>query len=106
MTSQNQTLHLHSTDNVAIAKVALSPGMEIIVELSSKEGQRLAIKDQIPAGHKVALTQLEPGEIVRRYGQVIGTASQGIKPGEHIHTHNLAMTDQLEGKFRRRSRYR
>jgi altronate hydrolase len=28
---------------------------------------------------------------VRRYGQIIGLASQDIQPGEHVHTHNLAL---------------
>ena len=97
MTSYKHTLHLHPDDNVAIAKVALHPGMEIVVALSSGERQKLTIKGDIPPGHKVSLTHLDSGDIVRRYGQVIGTASEIITPGEHIHTHNLSMADHLEG---------
>ena len=99
MITQNQTLHLHPIDNVAIAKVALQPGMEIVVEISSKEQRRIKINDEIPTGHKIALTHLNPGDIVRRYGQVIGTASEIITPGKHIHTHNLVMADQLDGNI-------
>jgi len=98
MTSQNQSLHLHPIDNVAIAKVALQPGMEIVVDLSSGEGQRLTIKNDIPAGHKVALTPFKPGELVRRYGEVIGKAAAVINPGEHIHTHNLGMAHSQAGE--------
>jgi len=97
MTAQIQTLHLHPLDTVAIAKVSLQPGMEIVVDLSTNGQRRLTIKDDILPGHKVALTQLDPGDIVRRYGQVIGTASETITPGAHIHTHNLAMAHKLEG---------
>ena len=96
MSSKNLTLHLHPNDNVAIAKVALQSGMEIVMDLTSNEHKQLSIEDDIPPGHKVALTKLDPGEIVRRYGQVIGTASQEINPGEHIHTHNLAIPDHLK----------
>ncbi|MFC1996151.1 UxaA family hydrolase [Chloroflexota bacterium] len=99
MTIKNQTLHLHPTDNVAIAKAALQPGMEIVVDLASNEQKYLSIQDEIPPGHKVALTHLEPGDIVRRYGEVIGTISEKINPGEHIHTHNLAIVHQFEGEI-------
>ena len=34
-----------------------------------------------------------PGEAVRRYGQIIGFATQPIAPGEWVHTHNMAMGD-------------
>ncbi len=73
--------------------------MEIWANLSSGEIKLLTIKDTIPPGHKVALIQLKPGERVFRYGNVIGIASQPITPGEHIHTHNLAMAPSVEGKF-------
>jgi altronate hydrolase len=43
----------------------------------------------IPAGHKVARRTLEVGAAVRKYGQIIGFASQPIFEGAHVHTHNL-----------------
>src|SRR5215217_1953790 len=30
---------------------------------------------------------------VRKYGQILGFATEAIRPGEHVHTHNLAMGD-------------
>jgi altronate hydrolase len=45
----------------------------------------------VPAGHKVAVRAIRAGEAVKRYGQIIGFASRDIQPGEHVHTHNLAM---------------
>ncbi len=99
MTFQNLTLHLHPNDNIAIARTPLHPGMEIVVNLSSGQERLLTIVDDIPTGHKVAITQLMPGDIVHRYGEIIGTASREITPGEHIHIHNLAFPDQLDGKI-------
>ena len=33
------------------------------------------------------------GEAIRRYGQIIGFASDGIGPGQHVHEHNCEMGD-------------
>jgi (2R)-sulfolactate sulfo-lyase subunit alpha len=43
----------------------------------------------IPLGHKVALCELMEGAPVKKYGELIGTASAKIGIGEHVHTHNL-----------------
>ena len=84
-TAENSAIHLHPTDNVAVARVPLAPGMELRIE-----GAALKVVDAVPAGHKVALSPIQLGEIVRRYGQVIGRAKRLIEPGQHIHTQNLA----------------
>eukprot|EP01037_Dinobryon_pediforme_P037344 gene37344-44783_t len=39
----------------------------------------------------MATRAIAVGEPVKRYGQIIGTASEAIAPGQHVHTHNLAM---------------
>ncbi len=41
----------------------------------------------------MALRAHAPGEAVRKYGQVIGFATQPIAPGTHIHVHNMGMGD-------------
>jgi len=84
-TAENSTVHLHPSDNVAIARVPLAPGQTLRVE-----GNEFVAKTAVPAGHKVALMRIEPGEYVYRYGQRIGRASRAIEPGEHIHTHNVS----------------
>ncbi len=57
------------------------------------DGTGVVLGEAIPAGHKVALVPLGRGEPVRKYGQIIGVATRDIAPGEHVHTHNLAMGD-------------
>lgn len=42
----------------------------------------------IPFGHKVAIRAIAAGETVRKYGVVIGVATQSIRCGEHVHVHN------------------
>src|ERR1035438_2966272 len=80
----NSAIHLHPTDNVAIARVPLPAGTELRVD-----GLPVLTRDAIPAGHKVALWDIAAGETVERYGQVIGRATVPIDAGRHVHTHNL-----------------
>src|SRR5262249_44898027 len=50
-------------------------------------------RQNIPAGHKIALKEIADGEPVKKYGQIIGFAQGRILPGEHVHTHNLLLKD-------------
>jgi len=83
-TSENSTIHLHPRDNVAIARVPLGAGMTV---------RGVTSRAAIPAGHKIALRAIAPGENVIRYGQIIGRAKVRIEPGEHVHTHNLGFEE-------------
>ena len=40
-------------------------------------------------GHKYALTDIKVGENVIKYGSPIGHATENIKKGDHVHTHNV-----------------
>ncbi|MGO4882936.1 MAG: UxaA family hydrolase [Bryobacteraceae bacterium] len=94
-TAENSAIHLHATDNVAIARVPLAAGTELKIA-----GQLLTVREPIPAGHKIALVAIEPGAVVRRYGQAIGRATQAIEPGRHVHTHNLGFEElQFDYEF-------
>ncbi|MBN1964017.1 MAG: altronate dehydratase [Anaerolineae bacterium] len=78
-------LRLTAQDNVAVARVALRQGMTLLVE----DGTAIPVRQFIPGGHKVALSDLAPDAPVLRYGQIIGFASQPIEAGAHVHTHNV-----------------
>ena len=78
-------IRLHPDDSVVIARATLLPG-------ASVEGS-LTATDRIPAGHKVAVKPIATGEPIRRYGQIIGFATQPIAPGQHVHTQNCGMGD-------------
>src|SRR3954464_7683432 len=80
------TIRLHSEDDVVIARVEIPTGT-----LASKE--KVSAVVTIPAGHKLAVQEIAPGQPVRRYNQIIGFATRPIKAGEHVHVHNIAMGD-------------
>ena len=82
-------IRLHPTDDVAIARRHLPVGQGCLLP----DGASLTLAQLVPAGHKLALRQIEPGEPIRRYGQVIGFARNIIQPGEHVHTHNVSVQE-------------
>jgi len=92
-TAGNSAIHLHPSDNVAIARVPIPEGAELRVD-----GRPVTTVDAIPAGHKVAIEAIAPSAVVLRYGQVIGRARIAIQPGRHVHTHNLAY-EELEQAY-------
>jgi altronate hydrolase len=83
--TQPPVIRLNPEDGVVIARQALPPGTPVA------PGVATAVR--VPAGHKVALRPHAQGEPVRRYGQIIGFATEAIAPGQWVHTHNLAMGD-------------
>ncbi len=62
---------------------------EVIINQKDNVGITLSGKGEIPAGHKFALRDIPKGEYVIKYGEIIGRASQDIKAGEWVHTHNV-----------------
>jgi altronate hydrolase len=83
-------IRIHADDNVVIARRQLVSGTRLAGEGG---GDGISVSGLVPPGHKVATRAIAAGEAVRRYGQVIGTATQAIAPGQHVHTHNLAFSD-------------
>ncbi len=51
----------------------------------------LVARADIDAGHKVAVKPVSTGQYIRKYGQIIGSATCPIEPGDHVHSHNLGM---------------
>jgi len=81
----NPVIRIHPADDVVIARQQLLGGTRIAAE-------GITISGLIPPGHKVAVRAIAAGEPVRRYNQIIGTATQPIAAGQHVHTHNLAFS--------------
>lgn len=81
---QPSALRLAPADNVAIARRDLTTG-EDLPEFG------VILRQSIATGHKLALEPIEADAPIRRYGQIIGFASQAIAPGDHVHVHNVEM---------------
>ncbi len=58
-------------------------------EIEIKEGEVIKINQNIPFGHKFALRDIAVGDLIKKYGQIIGIVTENIKKGDWIHTHNI-----------------
>ena len=86
MSAPSALIRLHPDDNVLIARQPLALGQAL-----PEFGLRL--KAQVPAGHKIAARRIAAGEAVRKFDTVIGKATREIAPGEHVHSHNLELSE-------------
>src|SRR5690349_9711632 len=84
LTRSSLVIRLHPNDDVVIARQQLIGGTKLLDE-------DVTVAGLVPPGHKVATRAVAAGSPVRRYNQIIGFASREIRPGEHVHLHNLAM---------------
>ncbi|MFV1967141.1 MAG: UxaA family hydrolase, partial [Pirellulaceae bacterium] len=84
--STTDIVHLHPIDNICVAARSLAAGAEI-----ECNGLTISLSNAIPQGHKVAVSAIARDEPVRKYGQTIGFATESIRSGDWVHSHNLAM---------------
>ena len=84
--AQRLTVRLNPADNVVTSRSEIAANVKIPEEM-------VATLAPIPQGHKIATRRIGVGEPVKKYNQVIGFATEDIRPGAHVHTHNVAMKD-------------
>ncbi len=89
-----KAIQINTKDNVATATNIIKEGEK--VEVLNPNGEVILVTEpleMIPFGHKLALTKVNTGDKIVKYGEVIGIASKPIKLGEWIHTHNVVSAE-------------
>ena len=77
-------------DSVGVAVVEVKAGQALEGRsLDSNETLKAKATMDIPLGHKIALKDLRPGDSIIKYGVDVGKVVEAIKPGEHVHVHNV-----------------
>ena len=79
---------IHGEDDVVTLTKTVQAGQMVFWNYAGQMEQRKASTD-IPQFHKMACRKITKGQKVKKYGHVIGIASQDIQKGEWVHTHNL-----------------
>ncbi len=77
-------IQINPLDNVAVALENLNPG-----DILQVNGRSVCVAEEIPRGHKVALTDLSAGSEVIKYGFSIGNMTEGVKEGCLVNERNL-----------------
>ena len=75
---------LSDKDNVGVAATDVAAGA-----IARHGKTQLLCADPIPLGHKVALRRIEEGEKIKKFGVPVGTATEDIGQGRHVHMHNV-----------------
>ena len=91
---------IRDADNVATALRELAAGEDIVVGILDRTVP-VRLRQAIPFGHKLALTDIPQGANIVKYGEVMGRATQTIPAGAHAHVHNIESLrgrGDLEGK--------
>ena len=81
---QRNVLKIGPADNVAVALTRLEAGDEVVLD-----GQSYEIRSRVPAKHKFALQDFNPGDRIVMYGVLVGQATTAIRKGEVITVSNM-----------------
>ena len=78
-------------DNVGVVVVeGLTRGTEMLCVITENNHDfKLVAEQDVPIGHKIALTDLKAGDTVIKYGHDIGRIVADTSRGMHVHTQNL-----------------
>lgn len=83
-----QAIVMKPDDNVATVVDTVEAGLEVSVDIGGAK-MVITVSEPIPFGHKFALREIVTGQPVKKYGEIIGVATQNISMGQHVHVHNL-----------------
>ena len=87
-------IKINDNDNVIVALNTIPAGTEITLE----SGVTVTSNMEIPAGHKMAISDIAEGAEVIKYGYRIGFTKEAVNVGDWIHVHKLktGLGDLLE----------
>ena len=83
---------VHSTeDTVGVVVVETVKAGNELTGLVMDKNESISVKaiDDIPLGHKVAMSDIADGDTIIKYGHDIGKAVSAISKGGHAHTQNI-----------------
>jgi altronate dehydratase small subunit len=85
-----RAIMINKDDNVATVLKGVKKGEKIAVISTENEViKNIEAGEEIATGHKIAVNSINKGEIVTKYGESIGTATDWIDQGTHVHIHNV-----------------
>lgn len=87
-----KVIRISERDNVAVALHPIAKGEEVVIG-----GFTVTAQEEIPQGHKIAISLIQKEHSVMKYGFAIGHALEDVRPGCWVHTHN--MKTNLEGEM-------
>ena len=78
------TMKLNQRDSVVVALTPIPKQTQLTIDQ-----QTITTLEDIPQGHKIALSDLKAGDNVIKYGYPIGHVTTDVTAGQWLHTHNV-----------------
>lgn len=82
--SDPRLLLLNPGDNVVVARQSVAAGEALLLD-----GVQVILAGPLRLGHKLACRAIAEDEAILKYGFPIGYATAAIRPGDHVHLHNV-----------------
>jgi hypothetical protein len=79
-----QVILLHPDDNILVCVAHIYADDQILID-----DELIGVHSDIEVGHKLARHALAVGDKIYRYGAPIGSMTQAVAKGEHVHMHNM-----------------
>jgi len=83
-------------DNVAVAIEPIAGGQTVFYTLPDGSIHEITAAEDIQIYHKFSTCDINKGEAVLKYGEVIGVATEDIGAGRHVHTHNVISEQEIK----------
>ena len=81
---QTAYLQINKADTVVVCLRPIDKGETLEIG-----GQRITVRQDTPAGHKILLRDTAKGENIIKYGYPIGHAKENLEAGEWVNEHNI-----------------
>jgi hypothetical protein len=82
--TDTRLLLLSPDDNVFVLRGAIDAGEVVVLETG-----QATVPTRLGLGHKIARRAIAAGERIVKYGAPIGSATEAIPAGAHVHVHNV-----------------
>jgi altronate dehydratase small subunit len=89
MCDLKKAILMNKKDNVATALFPIKKNDRAVIVYNNEIITEIVALDDIEIYHKLAIQFIQNGELVYKYGEIIGKSTNCIRAGEHVHVNNI-----------------
>jgi altronate dehydratase small subunit len=89
MSDLKKAILMNKKDNVATALFSINKNDSAVITYNNEIITEIIALDPIEIYHKIAIMPIQSGDLIYKYGEIIGQATNSIKVGEQVHVNNI-----------------
>ena len=89
MKDLKKAILMNKKDNVATALFPIEKNDSAVITYNNEIITEIIALDAIEIYHKIAIKPIQNGDLIYKYSEVIGRATNSIKIGEQVHVNNI-----------------